>query len=32
MAEYDGFTSIKKISKKKLEFTYKDGSLKPLEF
>jgi hypothetical protein len=30
--EYDGFTSIKRISEKKVEFTYKDGSLKTLEF
>ena len=32
IAEYDGFTSIKSISKKKVEFTYKDGSSKTLEF
>ncbi len=32
ISEYDGFTSIKKISKKKVEFTYKDGSSKTLEF
>ena len=32
MSEYDGFTSIKSISKKKVEFTYKDGSSKTLEF
>ena len=30
--EYDGFTSIKSISEKKVEFTYKDGSSKTLEF
>ncbi len=30
--EYDGFTSIKSISKKQVEFTYKDGSKKILEF
>ena len=29
--EYDGFTSIKSISEKKVEFTYKDGSSKILE-
>jgi len=29
--EYDGFTSIKSISEKKVEFTYKDGSSKTLE-
>jgi len=32
IAEYDGFTSIKSISAKKVEFTYKDGSSKTLEF
>ena len=32
IAEYDGFESIKSISKKKVEFTYKDGSKKFLEF
>ncbi len=32
IAEYDGFTSIKRISEKKVEFTYKDGSSKTLEF
>ncbi len=32
IAEYDGFTSIKSISEKKVEFTYKDGSSKTLEF
>ena len=32
IAEYDGFTSIKSINKKKIEFTYKDGSSKTLEF
>ncbi len=32
IAEYDGFTSIKNISEKKVEFTYKDGSSKTLEF
>ncbi len=32
IAEYDGFESIKSISKKKVEFTYKDGSSKILEF
>ena len=32
IAEYDGFTSIKRISEKKIEFTYKDGSSKTLEF
>ena len=32
IAEYDGFESIKSISKKKVEFTYKDGSSKTLEF
>ncbi len=31
MAEYDGFTSIKSISKKKVEFTYSDGSKKILD-
>ena len=30
--EYDGFTSIKSISEKKVEFSYKDGSKKILEF
>ena len=28
ISNYDGFSSIKSISKKKLEFTYKDGSKK----
>ncbi len=32
IVEYDGFTSIKSISKKKVEFTYKDGPSKTLEF
>ena len=32
ITEYDGFTSIKSISEKKVEFTYKDGSSKTLEF
>ena len=32
IAEYDGFTSIKSISEKKIEFSYKDGSSKTLEF
>ena len=32
IAEYDGFSSIKKISEKKIEFTFKDGSSKTLEF
>ena len=32
IAEYDGFTSIKSISEKKVEFSYKDGSKKILEF
>tara|TARA_B100001057_G_scaffold257099_1_gene257326 strand:+ start:318 stop:1361 length:1044 start_codon:yes stop_codon:yes gene_type:complete len=32
ISEYDGFTSIKSISNKKVEFTYKDGSKKILEF
>ena len=32
MAEYDGFTSIKSISKKQVEFTYSDGSKKILDF
>ena len=32
IAEYDGFSSIKKISEKKVEFTFKDGSSKTLEF
>ena len=31
ITEYDGFTSIKSISKKQVEFTYKDGSKKTLE-
>ena len=30
--EYDGFTSIKSISETKVEFSYKDGSKKILEF
>ena len=32
IAEYDGFTSIKSISKKQVEFTYSDGSKKTLDF
>ena len=32
IADYDGFTSIKSISKKKVEFTYSDGSKKILDF
>ena len=32
IAEYDGFTSIKSISKKQVEFTYSDGSKKTLNF
>ena len=32
IAEYDEFTSIKSISEKKVEFSYKDGSSKTLEF
>ncbi len=32
IAEYDGFKSIKSISEKKVEFSYKDGSKKILEF
>ncbi len=32
IAEYDGFTSIKSISETKVEFSYKDGSKKILEF
>ena len=32
IAEYDGFTSIKSISKSKVELTYKDGTKKILEF
>ena len=32
IAEYDGFSSIKKISEKKVEFTFKDGSSKTIEF
>ena len=32
IVNYDGFTSIKSISEKKVEFTYKDGSSKTLEF
>ena len=32
IAKYDGFVSIKSISEKKIEFTYKDGSSKRLEF
>ena len=31
LSEYDGFTSIKSISEKKVEFTFKDGSSKILE-
>ena len=30
ISEYDGFVSIKSISKKEVEFTYKDGSTKNL--
>ena len=30
--EYDGFISIKLISKKKAEFKFKDGSTKTLDF
>ena len=30
IAEYDGFTSIKSISKNQVEFTYIDGSKKNL--
>ena len=32
IAEYDGFTSIKSLSKDQVEFTYNDGSSKTLEF
>ena len=32
ISEYDGFTSIKSISKKQVEFTYRDGSKKILDF
>ena len=32
ISEYDGFTSIKSISKSKVELTYKDGTKKILEF
>ena len=32
IADYDGFTSIKSISKKQVEFTYSDGSKKILDF
>ena len=32
IADYDGFTSIKSISEKKVEFSYQDGSKKILEF
>ena len=32
IAEYDGFTSIKSLSKDQVEFSYKDGSRKILEF
>ena len=32
IAEYDGFTSIKSLSKDQVEFSYKDGSKKILEF
>ena len=31
ITEYDGFTSIKSISKEEVEFTYKDGSTKNLK-
>ena len=30
--EYDGFKSIKKLSKTKAEYTFKEGSVKSLEF
>ena len=30
ITEYDGFTSIKSISKEEVEFTYIDGSTKNL--
>ena len=30
--EYDGFESVKLISKNEAEFTYKDGSTKSLDF
>ena len=30
ISEYDGFVSIKSISKEEVEFTYKDGSTKKL--
>ena len=30
--EYDDFKTIKKLSKTKAEFTFKDGSVKSLEF
>jgi len=32
ISEYDGFVSIKSISKKEVEFTYKDGSTKNLKY
>ena len=32
ISEYDGFTSIKSISKKQVEFAYSDGSKKILDF
>jgi hypothetical protein len=32
IAEYDGFITIKSISKKEVEFTYSDGSKKTLKF
>ena len=32
ISEYDGFVSIKSISKEEVEFTYKDGSIKSLKF
>ena len=32
IAEYDGFTSIKSLSKDQVEFTYNDGSTKILKF
>ena len=32
IAEYDGFTSIKSLSKDQVEFTYNDGSTRTLKF
>jgi hypothetical protein len=32
IAEYDGFISIKPLSKDQVEFTYNDGSKKTLKF